>query len=479
MNVNLPRGAGEARSFLRAVKASDFCKSSRVLLLLVAVSGAPAFALPGCNIAPNPAFENLVGGLPSQWALLKTGSASGTASLSTYPDPVQSGSFSTKITVTTPGDLQWTSVPETSSIPVQGNTSYTISARLKVDSSGHSAGLRVIDWGSGSFKQDHFLATGAATTEWQTLESTFTTHPNATHVSIRLVHHLTSGTFYWDDVRLWKTVAGERCFDARHFVTQTTPGERWCHPIGVSQSICLDGSRNVAGEFVRDSSHGGRDYVSHTGDGISGTLGIGVVRNLDPGPGGQWRCFAEVGESCPTGSGNNVEFPPVYAPLMSSLPVVALADPTIRNPGAKALSDWEPIDVRELNPITGLQVGSAIGTIWNRAWGYIVPSVNFGAGSNLGTRQNVAVFEYEGIGEDPTGYGGGARLERYYYVVGVGMARAEGWQNDDCVDTPTPSNCDGTYANNVNGVAVFGTRVPLDFQSSVNGPALVLNNWWK
>jgi len=44
-----------------------------------------------------------------------------------------------------------------------------------------------------------------------------------------------------------------------------------------------------------------------------------------------------------------------------------------------------------------------------------------------------------------SGFSGGARLERYYYVRGLGMLYAEGRDNTNCRSSQTPANCQGTY----------------------------------
>lgn len=457
---------------------------------LVFVLGASAAsALPGCNLVTNSTFENVVAGAQPfpGWAFQKFGAGAYTGAVSSYPNAVQSGAKAAKMVVTTFGDIQLTTVPEATAIPVptpSASLNFRVSARIKSPTFS-TAAINVIEWTqTGQVNQPsgvHWLSSGGSTGDWENIESSFSTHPNGLtrFVSIRLMHHIANGTFYWDDVRLWQELAGQRCFDARHYVTQTTPGERLCFQPSVGPAICIDGAKTPGGEYVRDLTNGIRDYVSHSGDGVSAPLGIGVVKNLDPGSAGVWRCFSEDGAACPSGAAANAQFPAVDHPLMASLPFVSsISGPSSPTPGALAVHGWEPFDVWGLNPVTGAGTVLA-GRIWERSWGFFLPSMNFGG--NVGTRTNVAVFEYEGIGVNPAGLQHGYRMERYYFVQGLGNVQAEGWEDPDCIADPTPDpiSCDGIYNSNVNGIATFNNRVPVDFQFNVDGPSWSLADWWK
>jgi hypothetical protein len=428
-----------------------------------------------CNLAPNPAFENLSSGMPANWALAVF-SGSGSASLSTYPSPVQSGNYAVKVTTTSAGDVEWRT-PEPGTISVLGSTSYTLAARLKAGASNQQAGFRVIQWTlAGAFVADTWLSNSATTADWQTLESSFTTAATTRRISIRLMHHISAGTFIWDDIRLWKTVAGERCFDARHFVAQTSPGERHCWPATANSKICIDWYKAANGELVQNSSQGGASYWNHTGDG-SPAAARWIAPLKDHGATGQWTCFADVGEDCGIADGTNVGSSPASMPLEASLPVLSTTlSPSSRTSGGVLLQDWQEFDLRGIDPVTGAQFHSGH-SFTHRIWGFFLSSIDLQG--TLGTKSNVAVFEHESnVDVDPTGFNGGQRLERYYFLPGVGMVRATGRQDSICNPNPTPANCAGNnYDIDYGGDAYFTTRESGDFRYEVNIP-WQLNNWW-
>ncbi|HWN41801.1 MAG TPA: hypothetical protein VNW71_06235, partial [Thermoanaerobaculia bacterium] len=162
-----------------------------------------------------------------------------------------------------------------------------------MSSNGEMAGLWLIEWNGTSVVQARLVANGGGTNKWETLEALVTLHPSTTTASLRLVHHITSGSFFWDDVSFWRYEAGRRCADMRHYIIQSTPGfsmrqDPRCGPLR------LDGRLNASGEFVTEYSHGVRDFTTYSGTGAPGPdLRIGIHKTVGDG---LWRCFADPGE---------------------------------------------------------------------------------------------------------------------------------------------------------------------------------------
>ena len=69
-------------------------------------------------------------------------------------------------------------------------------------SEAYQAALRVIEWNGSSVLADRFLTSSLGTGNWEKLEATFTTGSQTTALSVRLVHHISPGVFYWDDITL-------------------------------------------------------------------------------------------------------------------------------------------------------------------------------------------------------------------------------------------------------------------------------------
>jgi hypothetical protein len=153
------------------------------------------------NLAPNPSFESGSGNAVTNWAFgVNTGSASMAVSTST----VHSGSRAVQITVVTPGDINFFTMPEQTAIPVLPNQTYSFTAYL-LSAGGAQAGLRAIEWtSSGVFVSDDFPGNGGGTGAWSLVQGSITTKPNTAYVSLRLVHTISAGTFYWDDVAFTK-----------------------------------------------------------------------------------------------------------------------------------------------------------------------------------------------------------------------------------------------------------------------------------
>jgi hypothetical protein len=87
---------------------------------------------------------------------------------------------------------------------VSPNVTYTFTAYL-LSSGGVQAGLRLIEWSSsGAVLRDDALGNGGGTGAWSFLQGSISTTANTAYVSLRLVHSVSAGTFYWDDVNFMK-----------------------------------------------------------------------------------------------------------------------------------------------------------------------------------------------------------------------------------------------------------------------------------
>ncbi len=448
-------------------------RTTRILWAVVSLLtvGPGLFAqVVNCNLAPNSAFEQGSTTIDN-WSFAQL-SGSATFSVSAYPSAVQSGSRAASVTVTTPGDI-FLATAEPGTIQAVPSTAYRLSVRVK-STAGKVAGIRVIEWNGATITADRFLAYNTGTGDWETVEAAFTTTSTTSTLSVRLMHHINSGTFVWDDVMLARDCSGQRCVDARHYVTQTKPGFKMC--LDAAGTFCLDGLKTPNKEYLEGQTNDVRNYTSHT---LASRAGIGVQKNLDSG---QWRCFANPGEACGaarTSPGQNSQFPPSVLSLSTSLPVLSGSPATDRiTTGAAKLHDWQLFDVRTYDPSTGLS-GGLIGNIFHRTYAYVLSSYNFGG--TLGTQSNVLVLEGESIGNlCLEGYVGGTRLERYMMVRGFGVVYAEGREDNDCISSPSPTTCDGVYSTlNPNPTASFVYKVNGDLSIPNDAPiAFNAIDWW-
>jgi hypothetical protein len=426
-----------------------------------------------CNLAPNAAFEQGTATSIDQWGFYAN-SGAGTFSVSNYPSPVQSGSRAAKVVVTTSGDLYLYS-PEPGTIPVFASTAYKLSARLKSDA-GKIAGIRIIEWNGSAPQADRFLAFNTGTGDWETVEGGFTTTAQTTTVSIRLNHPVPgaqgTGTFYWDDVMLWRDCAS-RCADVRHYVGQTTPGYQLCD---ITNVFCMDAVKTAGGELLRGASNGAVDYLAHT---LASRSAISIQKSFASNT---WQCFSNRDEACGaarTSPGQNAQFAPQSLPISMSLPVLLSPGTSQRTVGAAAVHDWQEFVPRAFDPATGLS-GASAGSIFHRTWAYLLSSYNFGG--NIGLQSNVLVIEAESIG-GPTcreGLGGGTRLERYMYIRGLGLAYAEGRTNPACVAAPSVATCTGIYTQpDPNGSLTLANRNSGDLAIANNAPgSFDVVDWW-
>jgi hypothetical protein len=447
-----------------------------------------------CNLAPNPAFEQGTSTSISGWSFY-VGAGAGVFSVSNFPSPVQSGARAAQVVVTQPGDvLLYTGEPGT--IPVLPSTTYRMSARVKADPY-KQAGFRVIEWTSqGTGVADNFIAynSGNATGDWETVEGTVTTHANSAFVSLRLSHHVSTGTFIWDDVMFARDDA-QRCVDLRHYNTQVTPGFKLCaanHPTPAVPTVCHGAIKTAGKEFLRTQvgwdgtnfTTQGYDYTSHT---LASRAMVGVLKTQDSING--WRCFSNTDEACGaarTSPGQNAQFPPFGLQQSLTLPVLAHATipSTTRTSGAALIHDWQLVGVRALDPST-VQSGAVIGNIWDRTWAYVLSSFDFGG--DIGVQSNVLVYESEAIGDSvsPYGFGGGERLERYIFVRGFGIVYQEGQESSNCRSVHDAVHCDGSYPVAAPGPAWFRYRIngglsiqdPLDPSNAGAGTFNVVD-WW-
>ncbi len=454
----------------------------------------------GCNLVPNAAFEDLSGSSNprlafNSWFLANGGSgAVMSLAVENYPGgQVQSGSYAAKVTITTPGDVYLTTMPEKTAILVQPNSQYNLSVRL-FSSNGVQGRLRVTEWTStGSLAAYKTLNAGGGTGSWETLQSSFTTTPNTQYVSIRLMpeSYSTVGTLIWDDPRLWKTEANKHCVDLRHYMTQVTPGFRMCQSFG-NPRFCTDGWKDSYKEFVRNTSlfadsgtgayiEGQMDWLSHSG---TSATRIGIQKDYDLLEG--WRCFANPGTTCGApSSGANAHYGPQTLDIEMSLPIINNPNHTTSvTSGAYLVHGWQKLDIRRLNPNNASQP-QLLGSIWHRQWAFVAPSINFGG--TLGVQYNVLVIEHEGMDGNynpiALGLNAGVRLERYWFVPGYGKVRQAGAEDSDCrsaIIAGNPVNntiCNGVFDNTGNGGLILNTQKPGDFNTPSIAPYNVVD-WW-
>jgi hypothetical protein len=448
------------------------------LLTTARTEGSAAAQAVRCNLAPDPAFEQGTAASIDGWSLAVL-SGMATFAVSNYPDPVQSGARAARVDVSQVGDI-FLHTAEPGGIPVLPATPYRLSVRLRAEA-GKTAGLRVVEWSADfTTTADRFLAFSSGTGDWETVEGGFTTTSATAFVSIRLMHHTDTGTFYWDDPMLWQDCGadgscGERCMDVRHYVMQTTPGFRMC--LDAAPGFCIDGIKLPDKGFLREAP-GARDYIANTGRTRDA---VGVVENFDVSY-GAWRCFADPGEPCDAvlkPNGQNPRFPPSPLPLSLELPVLDAVASDRVTPGAALLHDWRLFDVRNLNTEDWTS-GPVVGTLRHRTWAFLLAKHTFSG--NLGTQENVLVIEGESIGEPvpPGGLRGGVRLERFFYVRGYGLVYGEGREDPDCEAAPGPATCDGTYPRlNPSPVASFTIKTPGDYAFSTDHPpSYNVVDWW-
>ena len=151
-----------------------------------------------CNKAPNSGFAQYAGSTPTAWNLgVFSGSATSTMAFTEY----HTAPPSVRVSVSTPGDINLRTAEWPGALPVGPTSTYKLTAWLKAQFNARAA-LRVIEWNGSGVQADRFLTSNAGTGSWEKLEGTFTTGAQTTALSIRLVHHISPGVFYWDDVTL-------------------------------------------------------------------------------------------------------------------------------------------------------------------------------------------------------------------------------------------------------------------------------------
>lgn len=237
---------------------------------------------------------------------------------------------------------------------------------------------------------------------------------------------------------------------------------------------------------MQSTSNGILDYWSHAGSGSGSERWIAPLKD-HPGS-GVWRCWADPGDDCGSGDGDNVHHPVSQVPVEASLPVLTLTsavdschlaandvDLCHVTSGAVLLKDWEEMDVRYFDPNSGTTVFNNE-KVWHRVWGAILSSSDLGG--EIGVQQNVAVFEYEAAFVSPDGFSGGTRLERYFFVPGIGLARSQGRKDTACVASPSPGQCTGNYDAWEGTDAKFNDIRYADFRFDLALPYVVTTSWW-
>jgi hypothetical protein len=214
----------------------------RGLLVLCLVTGSLAAQVPDPNLVPNPGFE--LGGPTTftDWSYYQN-NGSGSAGVSTSPQPVYAGTRAAILNVSLPGDLGLYT-PEPGIIPVVPNTSYTISGWARSANAGGTTCLHVIEWhtGSSNATSDDWPNGGcASSTAWTAVQGTFTTQSTTNAVSIRLMGHIAAGTYYWDEIRLVRT-------DTQPIYVTAAPIGCAAHPptcLTYDTQIQIDGNNHI------------------------------------------------------------------------------------------------------------------------------------------------------------------------------------------------------------------------------------------
>jgi hypothetical protein len=277
--------------------------------------------------------------------------------------------------------------------------------------------------------------------------------------------------------------------DLDDYIRAPTPGFKMCEvkqgsgdPVG-----CIDGWGDAFGEWEisywwASGAPGVRDYLLRDKD---SPLLFGVHKTFN---GQSWHCFANPGQTC---GQPRADYPIQGMPMKMTLPVIPLCKMTYKTvtPGASLLPEfaaWREVDIRPFDPNNCSQ-GAPVGKLWHRNWVFVAGAVSLGG--SLGVRKHVLVLEQDSASFNPPGFGGGERLERYWYVSGYGRIREGGWESPTCsactawirssdkywvcgVEKPGSgsvcsghthaSACSGDYVQNCNDAA-FNTKVAGDY----------------
>jgi hypothetical protein len=155
-------------------------------------------------------------------------------------------------------------------------------------------------------------------------------------------------------------------------------------------------------------------------------------------------------------------FAPLTLPAIINAPIVkasAVINSSV-TPGSKALFYFQPFYVTTIN--RACQAAGNQGAIYSSSWIFFADSFDFGG--EIGVRKNVLVYEsVSGYPPGATDPMHGQRLERYWFLPGMGWVREEGWDDPICRATSTTSACQGDYSSAAPGAATW----------SISGPAIV------
>lgn len=474
-----------------------------------------------CNQAPNADFEQGDATSFNDWNLLVDHAQPQTiATLAVEratpgnPGKFRSGSRAARMTVLQSNVMVYLSTDQrcpvsagTSRMPVQGSTDYYLSANLLNDNSWTppaaqpNADITVVQWDANCQPLSwDVLKKNYTAKDWQLMEGRFRTRSNTTHVSIRLLS-ATVGTYYWDDVVLARDLgAGQQCVDMRHYITQSSPGQRLTgEDLGQGKRWVIDGHiQKLPGGVLGSARHQYISQVAHiraddslvpvadtvTND-ISGvwepngsSLRMGTHRDGSSTPEPPWRCFSEPGQICQ----DNVAYPPLTIEVSTYLPVIypgrnpALGtdiqdlfghQDRLRHtfPGAHESFPWKPFAVRWHNPMIDGS-GEEVSTGFHRGDAYLFKRIVFG--EQVGQQENVLVMEEEMVQQGFTEVQlnrlpGGLRMERYAFVPGFGNVVQQGLvdrscycplnpRDPICANPPVPGDCDGVYDHVSTGI---------------------------
>jgi hypothetical protein len=183
------------------------------------------------------------------------------------------------------------------------------------------------------------------------------------------------------------------------------------------------------------------------------TLQVAYVRNIrlgrvnvlsdgaTQGSANPWlRCFGETPKDCAAA------YAPSSMPLFVDLPVLPAS--TVRdtsvNPQGRLMFAHRPFHANQIDMNSCKIVPGGGGPNNQSISAYIVDRFDFGG--DIGARENVLVLEeVSGIPAGSPTPLGGQRMERYWFVQGLGYVREEGWEDPTCRANVSAATCTGSY----------------------------------
>lgn len=443
-----------------------------------------------CNYLPNSSFEH---DITNNWAFVNYNGGNNNMSHNINGD-IQSGSRSVQFNIYNPG-VYFTTTPERDGINSGSYHNFRFSIRFKAGQ-GQEFKLGIAEWKADKnlasyWESSSFISNPTSSIDgWQDAENIFRTGPYTQYISIRLVFNTTPGVFTFDDAMLEdKGIGGARCVDARHYFSSTSPNYRLC--METAAINCINGHKDYGGKneyavtyrkpVVPNQSMGEmHDYYVNVG---SSTDKIAILKFYLETPPGAWHCYTNNSISCSNTTGNAVRGTQLI-PVMSILTpldwVGVYNNPAARTNSATETMPWGASWNSKYDPTTGLLTANTGASLTNRTSMFLLKSYNFGG--QIGLRTNVLVVEEEQLGtlkeQAPGGqvvYTPVIRLERYFYVRGLGRVAQQGFIDKTC-NTGDLSGCGDTYAPE-HPLVIWNIRVTGEIYAPVTS-TLFNADWW-